>query len=343
MSGDGARFFLRHALRQKRVVALTAGVLALDALVGIALPLPLRFAIDGVLVPRGEPLPPALAALVAGASPEARLAAAAAAMAVVYALSVWVTYAQTIGLQHCGNGFVLSVRAELTELYRAGAVRPGEKTPVDLVSRASQDAGHLEDLLTSGLPALVRALPSYVMILAMLLWTDWRIAALVSAALLVSVALILRYSRLMRRFRKAARHQETRFEAATLALVSGGAADGASLRWRSEAIASRLLDMSRAEAWLSGSTYGLKLLLRLLVVAVGGFAVLRGRATVGILVMTLSYLDSLWGATSDVCKFAIRTTKSFAGAERIAELLARPGCPPPRPAGPAWVPVPQVD
>lgn len=329
-------FLLSHLRRHRRVLAGAAAVLGLDAVIGVLLPLPLRFIIDEILLAKpGRVLPASAARMLAGMPPEALLLAAAAAMALVYAASVWVTRAQTVWIQRCCNAFVQGVRDELAALYlsrRHGFV--AFRSKADLVARASQDTAALEKLLVTGLPFFLRALPSLALIMGMLLWTDVRLAAAMAAAMAAAYWPMAVYARGMRRHRALVRSEETRFEALLLQALQGfSLVKSLSLepRWRralagaAAGVSAHALDMSRAEGGLSAASQGAKLGMRFVIVAVGGWAALRGHLSVGALVMALSYADSVAGAISDFAKFAVKATSSLVGVDRLAELLEASG------------------
>jgi len=325
-------FFLKHCWRRRRTVAAMAGILSFQALCAVLLPYPMRFLLDYVLVPQKKLLLPArLAALVQGTPAAHLLAAGAGALALLYLVGVLSDFGEVYWMTRTVNAVVESARNDLARVYvglRAPFVEGRAKA--DLVARISQDTAYMETLLSTGLPVLVRAVPSLALMIFLLSRTDWRLGAALSAVVAVMFLMTVRFTGRMRRFEKKARAEVTRFERLALQTLEAFPlvkSLGLEPRARAELdvsahqVTGHLLDAAWAEGALLSSLSGVKYLMRLTIFAFGGYAVLRGRMTVGTMVFFLSYVDAVGGPVKDLSKFVSRSAHSLASIERIEELL----------------------
>lgn len=323
--------FYRHVVRERWNLAAASAVLIGQAAATVALPLPLRFVLNHLLVP------PKTAAdwpafMPRGLTPEQLLAAALLWLAALCAASSALDMLEEVATARASNAIVEGVRRDLLDLVltrRQSFVDGWHKA--DLAGRLSGDTANLEALISVGLPTIVGSVPTLLMILVMLASLDRVFVAAMAAVMTVMYLLNRRFSERVRSHERLARREGNRFEQHVLqALLAFPLIKSLGLEtptFRQTAGCARriteiLQERQLAQGLLSASLGTTKNLMRLLILGVGGVAVLRGRLAVGDLVLFLSYVESVSKPVNELSKFSVKRAKAAAGIERIEELTA---------------------
>lgn len=323
--------FYKHAWRRRGALGAAAAVLAGQAVVTVAMPLPLRFVLNHLLVPpKGAPDWPSL--MPRDLAPGGLLAAALLWLAALCAAAALLDLLEEVLVARAANAVVEDVRRDLLALLlgrRQSFVDGWQKA--DLAGRISADSANVESLVSVGLPTLVGSLPTLLMILFMLASLESGFVLAMAAVMTVMFLLNRRFSGQVRAREREARREGVRFEQQLLQALLAfplvkslgleqstfSAAAGSARR-----VTERLQERQRAQGLLAASLGTTKNLMRLLILGVGGAAALRGELAVGDLVLFLSYVESVARPINELSKFSVKSAKAFAGLERIEELVA---------------------
>jgi ATP-binding cassette, subfamily B, bacterial len=314
---------LRRAFPQLRPYRSAFGLGSFLAVIEVALhlaqPWPLTFVVDRVLTPGAD----GNLSLMIGGAVAAHIGLAALTSTADY----WSTRLLSSAGLHVANDLRGKVFAHL---HRLSLGFHGQRRVGDLSNRVTSDTDRTQDLLVQSLSVLLPNLLLVVGMFAVMLTIDpgFTVLALVGAPL-VGFAVHRSTARLQRTSRKARaadgavaaltteslgamplvqafsleRVQLERFEGLT----------GESLRQGLRAVQlqarfSPIIDLA------SASSTGL-------VLWFGAHRVLDGRMTVGVLLVFLSYLGSLYKPMKALSKLASTLTKGVAAAERIQDVL----------------------
>ncbi len=314
-------FGLRHLLRPYRRALVSGALLTVVGVgLGLAQPWPLRAVVDGVLVP-------------GRAGPDAawQLAGAAGALVGLAALSGLVTYWGTRLLAATGLHVAADLRVTvLAHLHRMSLGYHGTQRVGDLTARVTSDVGYTQDLLVQLMSGLAPNLLLVAGMFAVMVVMDPGFTALAAVAIPV-LALVTHRSRTQlrlaaRRVRRAdgalassagesiaAIHLVQAFTLEDERLDRFTRLSAESLRAGKEAV--RLQSRFAPLVDLAGvaSTAA--------VLWFGAWRVLEGRLSIGVLLVFLSYLGSLYKPVRSLSKLSTVVTKGTAAAERIDELL----------------------
>ncbi|MFG2296355.1 ABC transporter ATP-binding protein [Streptomyces sp. NPDC048603] len=336
-TGSGARnALLRMLLRPKRRRLAAATALALvENACGLVAPLLIAAAID-----RGLP-----AAADGRWSPLAGFTAAALAAGLTTATVKYcfLRYSGSIAqdllfeLRHRAFAHVTGQPLAFHESYPSGRV----------IARLSSDVESVEEMLEMGLDGLFSALFSMVGVLAVMLWLDGPMAAVV-IVLFLPLFLLTRWFR--RRSRVAYRHTRTAVEGVVGHTVEAYNGIRAVQAFRREDANARRLSgldaryaVARAESgWVSAAfSGGVKLIGNLSLVGLltlGVFRIDQGHLQAGALTAFLLYVHRLYDPIDELASFANAFASASAGLEKIGALFVRhpavaePGKPVPLPA-----------
>jgi ATP-binding cassette subfamily B protein len=330
MSGEqrpGPVLFWRLLLQARPYWPHLAGLLALSLLapaLRLLAPLPLKFAVDGVL--GGQP-PAALASL----SGPALLATAAAMLVVVTLLALLIGLASTVLSAFVGEKLVRGFRAVLfRHAQRLSLTYHDTNGTSDSTYRIQYDAPAIQWIVVDGLIPLLAALFSLVAMVAVVAAIDWQLAlvALIVAPILFGLTHI--YGR---RLRKQAK-ELSKVESSALSVVQEVLASIRVVKafGQEDREHGRFVDQSQAgmRGRLRVAFFtGLLGVLVGLAVSGGTAAVLylgvthvqAGYLTLGDLLVVMAYLAQLYGPMETLSKKVADLQGSLVCAERAFSLL----------------------
>ncbi|MCA1844603.1 MAG: ABC transporter ATP-binding protein/permease [Actinobacteria bacterium] len=349
--GDGPRLRLRPFLRPHRGLLGGAAVLTVaEALLDLARPWPLKLAVDHAIGHR--PLHGRLAPLGRLSPAEIGGVAAALTVALVGAgavVSFGAVYLGSLGSERVGADLRSAVHRRLLQLsvpfhdrHRSG----------ELATRLFDDVGRVQDSLTAWLTTLVpEGLTLVGMVVVMLLVdAEFSLAAL-SVVPPLALAIALRRRRI-RTAQRRARDEEGRLAAQATDTLRNVRAVQAFGR---EALAQERFDGQNQRA-VRASVRAMGLEARYtpladIILAAGAAFVLwlgvvrvtSGRLTLGLLLVLLSYLASLYEPIRSLSRLGRTMARAAASRERIDEVMSAgdvvtgPRDPVPVPAGSALV------
>lgn len=326
--------FWKHLGRQRQPVVVATCVLLLQSLVVVGLPMPMRFILNNVLAPSSAPADKSWFILLPGSLPPAwLLAAAAACFAALFLAAAILEVGEEFWITRAVGGVIEGVRRDLLELLlsrRQGFVDAYRKA--DIVGRLSADVANLEALLSVGLPTLLRAVPTLVMILAVLGSINRDFALAMLAAVLTMYLFNSHFSAQMRGYERVGRRETNRLEQnayqtlQAFPLIKSLSMERASFELmaaNARAVTDNMVRRAISESLMSSSLMTTKNCMRMMILAVGGLAALRGKMSVGDLVLFLSYVDSVSSPVNELSKFSVKRAKAAVSLERISELAKK--------------------
>jgi ATP-binding cassette subfamily B protein len=322
------RWALKHVGPYKWLLAALAALSCLEVLLRVLLPWPMKAVVDYAL---GNTQPPEWMTAIAGGSRETLLQLAVVAGLFIQIAHQTVLMAHTRTYAFTGHRITRDLRQRLFMHLQTLNLRHHTRTPIgDSVYRLEADAGALEQLMLRGaLPFTFSALTLVVMF-AILIRIDLSLA-LVSLAVVPFLFIWIRWS--ASRIRPGAERTkvlESRMTArlhesfAAIRLIKSFAREpyegqrfaGAA----TEAMRARVILSSR-EAVFSSMVGNLTVLGTSIVVLVGGLQVLRGRLTVGTLLIALAYLGFVYGPLAGIANTTGSIQQALASARRVRETL----------------------
>ena len=314
-----------YAAPYRRALLLGAGLTLIGVVLSLALPWPLKWVVDGVLAPdpRARPEDPQLILILAVLS-----------LVGLVVLSSIVSYWAARLLSAAGLQIANDLRvAVLSRLNRQSLRFHGKHRVGDLTARVTSDVGYTQDMLVQILSTL---LPSLLLVLGMfvvMLVLDpvFTLLALLATPLL---AWAIHRSRLQlrtaaRRVRKAdgdlasaatenlsAIHLVQAFTLESDRLhrfcgLSGISLDAGLESVRLQSRFGPLVELSSVASTAVVLWYG-------------ALQVLNGALSIGVLLVFLSYLGSLYKPVKSLSKLSQVVTKGAAAAERIIEVMDAP-------------------
>lgn len=317
---------VRHLGRYRRLLALATLVLLAQAAVTVALPWPIKFLIDRVLLPVSH----GVAVDWRGLAPHTILLGVVGVLLFLSALNALFDRLAETFCARAAHQVVESIRTELLELVLTRQQSfIDQRRKVDLLGRISGDAGNLEILIASGMSVLIGSLPTLLLILALLIFVDARLALILTGALPLIYGMTRIFSRRVRKYLKEHRSELNRFDQDTYQSFSASMLIKsltlepiilANLRARCARMMASALAAHSAQGSLTASLNGAKNLLRVVVVLLGGGALLRGHMTLGSLTLILAYIESINKPISEIAKFSGKLSKVSVSAERLEEL-----------------------
>jgi ATP-binding cassette subfamily B protein len=303
-----------------RLVSVGAAVLA---------PWPLKVIIDHVITSR--PLPGALGGWGAGVSPEGLVLW----MSVLF-LAITVVGAVTNALEKRSSArvrerFTLALRDRLLAHLQTlpPTFRTGRRSG-ELVLRLVDDSDLFARVLTKTLPLLFQHVSTVLLILAVMLWLDLRLAALGLVLVPALVVFIRRYgARLWAASREKRRH-EGKVSGLAQEIIRGlpviqALGGGAHARERFERVNRKRLRAGVEETRVAVEmeqamqiTQGFALALT---TGVGAWLVLRGQLSVGELTVFVAYVSQLLKPVEKLNDLSETAGRGLAGGERLLALL----------------------
>lgn len=317
------RRFRSSVLPFRRALVL-GGLLTLVGVgVSLAQPWPLRWVVDDVLTPDVAP-------------PDAHRQIALAALAVIalVATGAVVDYWASRLLSSAGLHIAADLRTRvLDHLQRLSLRFHGSQRVGDLTARATSDVAYTQDMIVQVLATL---LPSLLLVIGMFVVMLTIDPVFTLLALLATPVLAVTTHRARFELKMAAR----RVRKADGAMASSAAENLAAIHlvqsFTLEADRSGKVAHLNADS-LSAGLEAVRLQARFgplveiasavstaMVLWVGALRVMSGRLTLGVLLVFLSYLGSLYKPIKSLTKLANVVTKGGAAAERIADVLDTP-------------------
>jgi ATP-binding cassette subfamily B protein len=297
---------------------------------GLAQPWPLKIIVDDVLLKRGQAGGTTLLAGIA-VSPEWLLGAGVVAILVIAGLSALAGYGATILMEGAGQRIGNDIReAAFAHLQRLSLRYHGEHPVGDLTARVTGDVDRVQDMLVQVLAGLVPNLLLVVGMVAVMVAVDPGFALLALAATPIMALLIYRSTISMKLASRRARGFGGEVAAAaTEGLGAIEVVQAFSLEDRSRA---RFRDLNRAS--LDASLAAIRLEARMdpvvdvsaavstaIVFWFGANRVLSGTLTVGLLLVFLAYVGSLYRPIKSLSKLSYVISRGNASAERIRSIL----------------------
>jgi ATP-binding cassette, subfamily B, bacterial len=316
--------FRRFVLPYRWALVLGALLAVVEVGVSLAQPWPLKSVVDGVLEPAGGP--PADAQL--------RLALAVAALLGLALLGAVVNYFASLLLSAAGLNIANDLRtAVLAHLQRLSLSYHGSHRVGDLVSRVTSDVGYTQDMFVQVLSTL---LPSLMLVVGMFVVMMAIDPGFTLLALLATPPLAIATHQSRHRLRAAAR----RVRKADGVLASAATENLAAIHLvqaftLEDDRSRRFEDLSRTS--LEAGVESVRLQSRFgplvelssvastaIVLWFGAQRVLDGQLSLGVLLVFLSYIGSLYKPVKSLSKLSIVVSKGAAAAERIAEVMNTP-------------------
>jgi ATP-binding cassette subfamily B multidrug efflux pump len=246
-------------------------------------------------------------------------------------LEMLLRFAQIYLMQRAGQRIMHDLRMTLFEHIQRLSMSFFDRNPVGrIMTRVTSDVETLNDLMSQGIVTIIRDLVTLVGIVAVMLWIDWRltVASLVVFPLLVAILAFLR--RRLRDTYDASRSLVARMNAFLQESISGmdviqafGQEDanrGRFLEVRDELLEIDLRGV-RYSSFLSASVQAATTLSTALVLAYGGFGVIGGAVTIGILVQFLEYLRRFYQPLEDLSEKFDTLQRAAAASKKIFSLL----------------------
>ncbi len=322
------------ALRQTRAYGLPLAILAslsiVEVLLRVLLPWPMQAVVDNAL---GSGRAPAWLAWIPGASrgPEGLLVAAVVAGFLIQVAHQAVLMLHTRRYSRTGHLITRDLRERLFIHLQGLSLRHHSRTPIgDSVYRLESDTICFEKLLLGGIMPLVFSALTLIVMFGVLIGVNL-VLALVSLAVVPFLFVWIRWSaKLIRPGAERTRVLESRMTArlhesfAAIRLIKsygrepyeGQRFSGAA----TEAMRARVR-LSGRQALFSTVVGTLTIIGTSMVIAAGGLLVLRGRLTVGELLVALAYLGFVYGPLAGIANTSGTLHEALASARRVREVL----------------------
>lgn len=298
--------------------AVTLPFLAAAQLVG---PYLLRLAIDRHISPAVDGVPGALEGL------WTLVLAFLGVQVVDMALRFAQIYLMQLGGQRIMHDLRMSVFGHVQKLSMSFF----DRNPIGRVmTRVTSDVETLNELVSQGIVAMARDLVTLVGIIGVMLWVDWRLtlASFVVFPFLTAILAVLR--RRLRETYDLSRTLVARLNSFLQESISGMEvvqAFGQEARNRREfgELRGEILAVDlrgvRLSSYLSASVQAATTVATAAVLAYGGFSILGGAVTVGILVQFLEYLRRFYMPLEDLSDKYDTLQRAAAAAKKIFSLL----------------------
>jgi ABC-type multidrug transport system fused ATPase/permease subunit len=289
-----------------------------NRLAGFVLPGSTKFLIDDVVADgRAELLLPLVAA-VAGAT-------------VVQALS---TYAIAQVVSVAAQGAIMDMRRRVQERVTRLPIRffDGTRSGV-LISRIMTDAEGIRNLIGTGIIQLVGGVLTATLALGVLFYLNWQLTTAILVFLLAfGAAMAVAFSRLRPIFRERGEihAQVTGRLAETLGgirVVKAYRMEAREQQVFGEGVARLFANVKRSITGTSAITAFATVIVGavgVLMILVGGRAILAGAMTLGDLVMFAAFVGILAAPVVQIASIGTQVSEAFAGIDRIRELMAMP-------------------
>ncbi len=323
------RRLLRYVGPYRAAVALAILLLLVASLAELAGPSLYRVAIDRYIAPFGG---------AAGAGHARALMRGLAGIAALYLVILAVGFAarwlQSYLMQFVGQRVMADLRMEMVDHLQRLSVGFFSRTPVGrIVTRVTNDVDALNELITSGVVAIFGDIFTLVGIMGVMLWMNWRLALAAFSVVPVVYAVTERFRVRSREAYRAVRTRLARINAYLNEQITGMTVtqlftrEARSLR-DFDALNTSYLAANLDATWNFSQFYPAVQFLGTVGVAVllwyGGGQVVRGIATLGVLVAAIQYAERFFDPIRDLSdKFNILQA-AMASSERIFRVLDEP-------------------
>jgi subfamily B ATP-binding cassette protein MsbA len=327
-----AAWRFRRFLKPYRLALGLGAVLVMAGIVAdLAQPWPLKVIIDGAIT--HKPQHSWLAHVIQGSAqrPEAIVLRSLAALVLLVTMSALLQFVSDYLMSGAGQRVMMDIRNELfAHLQRLSLSFHSRQRVGDLTSRLSGDMNRLQDMLVAIFDTLIPNVVMLVGLASVMLVIDpgFGLLALSIAPLLFVVT--YRYTLRIRRASRAAREAEVDLAShanETLASILAvqafnreGYEDQRFAVRSHEALGAGLLAI-RLKASFTPLIDVVSLLGTLIVTYFGVRRVLDGSMTLGLLIVFLAYLNSLYKPMRALSKLAYLVSRGVVSAERVLEAL----------------------
>jgi ABC-type multidrug transport system fused ATPase/permease subunit len=304
--------------RYRRGLAIGFGLMIVNRLAGFVLPGSTKFLIDDVVADgRSELLLPLVAAVGV-----ATLVQAVSSFAIAQVVSV------------AAQGAIMDMRRRVQERVTRLPIRffDGTRSGV-LISRIMTDAEGIRNLIGTGIIQLVGGVLTATLALGVLFYLNWQLTAAILVFLIVfGAAMAVAFSRLRPIFRE--RGEINAQVTGRLAETLGGIRVVKAYRMEAreqqvfgEGVARLFANVKRSITGTSAITAFATVIVGavgVLMILVGGRAILAGAMTLGDLVMFAAFVGILAAPVVQIASIGTQVSEAFAGIDRIRELMAMP-------------------
>jgi ATP-binding cassette, subfamily B, bacterial len=320
-----------HLTSAKEQIALAALCIAGSTVAALLAPWPLKLVFDQILL--NKPLPPILGSL--SGLVHAGSIAGLAALSIVLVLIAFFTgvfaYWQLFITSRIGYQIVYRLRGEMFEhLQRLSLSFHNRSRTGELMSKITTDTNTLKDVYSEYLVTFATHILTVGGMFAIMLALNWKLALIVAITFPV---LSWSLFQVLRRVKKSARKQRAnegelaarvseilmavnlvqafgreRYERERFETESALSMEESIRAARMEAAATRLVEIV--------SSFGTAL-----VVAFGGWQVLRGALTPGDLLVFTSYIANMYKPVRAMARLSARISRASASVDRISEIL----------------------
>ena len=325
--------FRDYGQAQLRPLLAGVGMRIGELVADLATPWPLALVIDHVLKdnrPRG-----AIGNLsqLFGPSPVGMLGVAALAVLLITAASGTFDYLGDRIMNSAGERITSRIRSDVFGHLQRLPMRYHDQQAVgELTSRVASDTGRIEDSLVDLFSTLIPGVLSLAGFAGVLLTVNWRLGLIALCAAPLVFVTAARYTKLTRasaRRRRAAEGRMAGFVAESLqgirTIHAFGRQDLHDRRFGSsnDAVLATGLRAVELRARFTPLLESVTALGTALLLFVGGYGVLHGWWSIGVLVVVTSYLRDMLKPMRALAKLSMTFTQGAASAERIAAIFGQ--------------------
>lgn len=256
----------------------------------------------------------------------------------VYVAGTLATRGQIRQVGTVGQSVLASLRERIFERLQRLPLRFFDRRPVgDLMSRVTNDVDTLNQLLSQGFTQLLGALVSLVGIVVAMLILDWRLAlvcfTIIPVMLLTNVLFARRARRAFRTTRETVGDVTAGLQEEIIGVREAQAFNRAEanierFRERNEANRAANIQAVAITAAFAPAIDVLSTLATAIVIGYGGYLVVTGTLTVGLLTAFLIYVQQFFRPIQLASQVYTQAQAALAGAERIYNILDEKAEPP---------------
>ncbi|MFQ5743069.1 MAG: ABC transporter ATP-binding protein [Acidobacteriota bacterium] len=240
-------------------------------------------------------------------------------------------FAQIYLMQLAGQRIMHDLRSAIFRHIQSLSMSFFDRNPVGrTMTRVTSDVETLNELVSQGIVAMARDIVTLVGIVGVMLWVDWRLtlASFVVVPCLVAILAFLRVR--LRSVYERARTLVARQNAFLQETISGMEVVQAFVQERHnrrqfKELRGEILDVElrgvHYSSWLSASVQAATTTSTGLVLAYGGFGIIGGTVTVGILVQFLEYLRRFYQPLEDLSDKYDTLQRAAAACTKVFGLL----------------------
>jgi ATP-binding cassette, subfamily B, bacterial len=298
-------------------------------LFALAQPWPLKIVVDSVL--QSKPVGVPGAEWLEGRPKETILLAAAISYVAIVSLAGLFDYLGTLLMDSSGQRMVVAVREALfARLQRLSLRFHSSQRAGDLISRIMSDIDRVQNMLVQSFSILVPNVGLLVGMLVVMLRIDWSFSLIALAVSPFLFMAVYRYTNRIKTVSRLARRKEGALAAhagevlgaipVVQAFTREDHEDERFSRQSAGTLAANL-ELIRLQARFSPLVDILAGAGTALVLYIGAKRVMSNALELGVLLVFLSYLSSLYKPMRQLSKLAYVTSKGVASAERVAEVL----------------------